>query len=574
MGPRMTDSGWSRNALQGAWALIVLLAGHATAVAAEPPSRPRPNIVVILSDDMGFSDVGCYGSEIETPTLDRLARDGLRFTQFYNTARCCPTRASLLTGLYPHQAGVGHMETDRGFPGYRGDLNDRCATIAEVLAPAGYTSYAVGKWHVTSAIRPKSDAEKRNWPLQRGFSRFYGTIIGGGNYFDPATLVRDNRMLSAFADPDYPAEDYYYTDAISDHAVRFIKEHDATQPFFLYVAYTAPHWPLQVRDRDIKKYAGRYAAGYEAIRRARYAKMLTEGVVTKAETTLWPLPPKLSEKDEWLAWDQRNMEVFAAMVDSMDQGIGRITKAIEDAGQADNTLVCYLQDNGGCAEQIGRGGIGPARAESPSLPPLPADQIGVTVRQKQTRDGYPMREGKGVMAGPADTFIAYGAAWATVSNTPFRMYKHFVHEGGISTPLIVHWPRGIREPGRLERTPGHLIDIMATAVDLAGASYPSDKTPLEGKSLAPLFAGGSVVREALYWEHEGNKAVREGDWKLVAVHGEPWELYDLSRDRSEQKDLSGAEPDRVTRMAAMWDAYAARTNVEPWDKVFPPKKKD
>jgi arylsulfatase A-like enzyme len=547
----------------------VFLGATAWLHAAEPR---RPNIVVILSDDMGFSDVGCYGSEIETPNLDRLARGGLRFTQFYNTARCCPTRASLLTGLYPHQAGMGHMETDRGFPGYRGDLNDRCATIAEVLEPAGYASYAVGKWHVTSAIRPKSGAEKRNWPLQRGFSRFYGTIIGGGNFFDPATLVRDNRMISAFADPDYPAQDYYYTDAISDHAVRFINEHDATKPFFLYVAYTSPHWPLHARDRDIAKYAGRYAAGYEAIRKARYAKMLAEGVVTEAETTLWPWPPKLGEQAEWVSWDQRNMEVYAAMVDCMDQGIGRITKAIEAAGQAENTLICYLHDNGGCAEPIGRGGIGPARPESPTLPPLAADFIGVTVRQKQTRDGYPMREGKGVMAGPADTFIAYGEAWATVSNTPFRKYKHWVHEGGISTPLIVHWPRGISQPGRLERTPGHLIDIMATAVDLAGASYPADKTPLEGKSLAPLFAGGSIDREAIYWEHEGNRAVREGDWKLVAAHGRPWELYDLSKDRPEQNDLSGVEAQRAQRMAAMWDAYAARTNVEPWEKVMPPMK--
>jgi arylsulfatase len=572
MGFRMNDSAWARWSLHGAGVIIGLFAGPARSIAAEPAAPSRPNIVVILSDDMGFSDVGCYGSEIETPNLDRLARGGLQFTQFYNTARCCPTRASLLTGLYPHQAGVGHMETDREFPGYRGDLNDRCATIAEVVAPAGYASYAVGKWHVTGAIRPKSDAEKRNWPLQRGFMRFYGTIIGGGNFFDPATLVRDNRMMSAFADPDYPAADYYYTDAISDHAVRFITEHDATKPFFLYVAYTAAHWPMHARDRDIVKYAGRYAAGYEAIRKARYAKMLTEGVVTAAETTLWPWPPKLGEEDEWLAWDQRNMEVYAAMVDSMDQGIGRIMKAVEDAGQADNTLVCYLQDNGGCAETIGRGGIGPARADMPSLQPLPADFIGVKVRQKQTRDGYPLREGKGVMAGPADTFVAYGPAWATVSNTPFRMYKHWVHEGGIATPLIVHWPRGIREPGRLERTPGHLIDIMATAVDLAGASYPADKTPLEGKSLAPLFTGGAIDREAIYWEHEGNKAVREGDWKLVAVHGDRWELYDLSKDRSEQNDLSGLEPGRVKRMTAMWDAYAARTNVEPWDKITAPKK--
>jgi arylsulfatase A-like enzyme len=562
----------ARSVVRSVAAVTALLPGLAACIAAERAVPPCPHIVVILSDDMGFSDVGCYGSEIETPNIDRLARGGLRFTQFYNAARCCPTRASLLTGLYPHQAGVGDMTEDRGLPGYRGDLNDRCVTIAEALSPAGYTSYAAGKWHVTSGKTPARDKDTRNWPLQRGFSRFYGTIIGAGNFFDPATLVRDNRMLSAFSDPDYPSEDYYYTDAISDHAVRFIREHDATTPFFLYVAYTAAHWPLHARDRDIAKYAGRYAAGYDAIRQARYAKMLTEGVVTAAETALCPWPPTLGEKEEWLAWDRRNMEVYAAMVDSMDQGIGRIVKAIEDAGQADNTLVVFLHDNGGCAEGMGRRGLGRARAEAPTMPPLSADDVTLTVRQPQTRDGYPIREGRGVMAGPADTFIAYGHAWATVSNVPFRKYKHFVHEGGIATPLIVHWPRGINEPGRLERTPGHLIDIMATAVDVAGVSYPSDKTPLEGKSLRPLFAGGSLDREAIYWEHEGNKAVREGDWKLVAAHGERWELYDLSKDRSEQNDLSGVDPERVRRMAAMWNAYAARTNVEPWEAVLSRKK--
>ncbi len=527
----------------------------------------QPNIVVILSDDMGYSDIGCYGGEIETPTLDRLAAGGLRFTQFYNTARCCPTRASLLTGLYPHQAGIGHMVDDKGLPGYRGDLNDSCVTIAEVLGPAGYASYAVGKWHVTKGVNPKSDADKHNWPLQRGFSRFYGTITGAGSFFDPATLVRDNQLISACADPDYPAEDYYYTDAISDHAVRFIREHEATKPFFLYVAYTAAHWPMHARARDIEKYKGRYAAGYEAVRAARYGKMLELGVITAANTTLWPFPADLGERGVYWGWDERNMEVYAAMVDCMDRGIGQIVRTLEESGQLENTLICYLQDNGGCAEAMGRSGVGPRRAEAPSLPVMADTEMRTTFHPRQTRDGYPVRQGKGVMAGPADTFIGYGEAWSTVSNTPFRKHKHWVHEGGIATPLLVHWPQGVDHPGRVTHTPGHLIDLMATCIDLAGAAYPDGKTPLEGRSLAPVFGNGTIDREALYWEHEGNRAIRVGDWKLVAMHGRPWELYNLARDRSEQHDVSGREPGRVSRMAAMWEAYAARANVAAWGEV-------
>jgi arylsulfatase len=560
------------------WLAVTGLCLSGLVAAADPP--PRPNIVVILSDDMGFSDLGCYGSEIETPNLDRLARGGLRFTQFYNTARCCPTRASLLTGLYPHQAGMGHMTQDRGVAGYRGDLNDRCATIAEVLRPAGYTSYAVGKWHVTKAVEPKQESQKSNWPLQRGFARYYGTITGAGSFFDPASLVRDNAFISAAADPEYPAADYYYTDAISDHAVRFVREHDTTRPFFLYVAYTAAHWPMHARERDIAAEKGRYAAGYAAVRQARYAKMLAEGVVTAANTELVPFPAGLGEAGEFWPWDERNMEVFAAMVTSMDRGIGRIVQAIGDRGQAENTLVLYMQDNGGCAETIGREPgkagdlpVAAVRAEKPTLPTQPADMLQKQMTPRQTRDGFPLRQGRGVMAGGGDTFTAYGEAWSTVSNTPFRRHKHWVHEGGISTPLLVHWPRGIRMPGRLEPTPGHLIDVMATAVDLAGAAYPADKTPLEGRSLRPLFGGGTIDREAIYWEHEGNRAVRAGRWKLVAVHRGPWELYDMERDRSDLEDLAAREPDRVRQMAALWEAYAARTGVEPWETVTPAKRR-
>lgn len=556
--------------------VAVILASVSSARGVEPP--PRPNVVVILADDMGFSDVGCYGGEIETQHLDRLARQGLRFTQFYNTARCCPTRASLLTGLYPHQAGVGHMMEDRKHPGYAGDLNDRCVTIAEVLGTAGYSSYAAGKWHLTKSLRPQTAAGRTNWPLSRGFSRFYGTITGAGSFFDPTTLVRDDTPISPLADPEYPAADYYYTDAISDHAVRFVREHDTTRPFFLYVAYTAAHWPMHARERDIEKYAGRYAAGYDAIRRARYDRMLEEGVVTTANTTLAPLPAGLGETGDLWAWDQRNMEVFAAMVDCMDRGIGRIVEAIDAIGQTDNTLICYLQDNGGCAETIGRGApktggdaASPRRGGAPTLPPQPSGMLQPEMIPRQTRDGFPMRMGRGVMAGAGDTFVAYGEAWSTVSNTPFRRHKHWVHEGGISTPLVVRWPRGIARPGRLVHTPGHLVDVMATVVDLAGARYPADKTPLEGTSLVPLFAGGAIDRGAIYWEHEGNRAVRAGDWKLVAVHGGPWELYDLSTDRSEQHDASERQADRVRRMAALWEAYAARADVVDWARIAPAK---
>ncbi len=533
-----------------------------------PAFSAQPNIVYILADDMGFSDMGCYGSEIETPNLDALAKGGLRFTQFYNTARCCPTRASLLTGLYPHQAGIGHMMEDRNLEGYRGDLNKNCVTIAEALKPAGYKAYAVGKWHVTKVTKPKDDSEKYNWPLQRGFDRFYGTIHGAGSFFDPNTLTRDNHYISPFADPEYPTDDYYYTDAISDHAVRFVREHDKSKPFFLYVAYTAAHWPMHARESEIAKYKGKYAAGFEAVRKARYEKMLKEGVVGTGNTTNWALPTEIAEK-ELSAPEQRKMEVFAAMVDCMDRGIGRIVQSLKEAGQYENALICFLQDNGGCAEMVGHVGPGAPRAETPSLPPLSKDYLQPDMVPKQTRDGFPVRQGVSVMAGPSDTYIGYGEAWATVSNTPFRKHKHWVHEGGISTPLIAHWPAGITRKGEIESTPGHLIDLMATAVDLSKTTYPTNVKPMEGRSLAPLFTGGKIEREAIYWEHEGNRAVRVGDWKIVADYNKPWELYNLAEDRSEQHDLSKEHPDRVQQMAAMYDAYAKRANVEPWDKVMP-----
>lgn len=531
--------------------------------------EPRPNIILILSDDMGYSDIEPYGGEIKTPHLQQLADGGLRFTQFYNTARCCPTRASLLTGLYPHQAGVGHMMNDRGFPGYRGDLNRSCVTIAEVLKPAGYATYMTGKWHVTPKIG--ADENKSNWPRQRGFDRFYGTIHGAGSFYDPNSLTRDNTQISPLADPEYQPETYYYTDAISDHAVRFIDEHatisDKSQPFFLYVAYTAAHWPMHALPQDIEKYDGEYDAGYRPIRKQRLKRMKQLGLV-HPETQL---PPDAEDWNdvEHREWEIACMQVYAAMVDNMDQGIGRIVAKLKEHDQLENTLIFFLQDNGGCAEGLGRRGqADPKTPPQEPLQAMAATELQTDMIPKKTRDGRPVRQGPGVMPGPAETYIAYGRGWANVSNTPFREYKHWVHEGGISTPLIVHWPAGVKRAGELEHQPGHLIDIMATCVDVARAHYPSlyrDQpiTPLEGQSLTPAFHGETIERQALYWEHEGNRAIRVADWKLVAKENKPWELYDISVDRIEAQDLSQEMPEKVEELAAMWETWAERANVLP-----------
>lgn len=551
---------------------LALLAALVTRFSLPAATTQRPNILVVLGDDVGFSDIGCYGGEIHTPNLDALARDGIRFTQFYNTARCCPTRASLLTGLHPHQAGVGHMMEDRGHAGYRGRLNRQCVTLAEALKPAGYRSYAVGKWHVTPGQGPKVLAETNNWPLQRGFDRFYGTIHGAGSYFDPSSLVRDNRLITAANDPEYRPANFYYTDAIAEHAIRFIRDHARDrkdQPFLLYTAFTAAHWPLHAKDADIARYKGRYDAGYEPIRASRRTKLRKLGLLDDR----WvPVPPAESwDKVADKAFESRCMEVYAAQLDSMDQGIGRIVAELKAHGQFDNTLILYLQDNGACAEGNGRGNKPTARADQPSLPPMASDEQQFGSQPKQTRDGYPVRQGIGVLPGGPDTYIAYGRGWANVSSTPFREYKHWTHEGGIATPLIAHWPAGIAtgRKGKLETQPGQLVDIMATCVDLAGTAYPGTLggetiQPMEGTSLRPAFRGEPLQRtRPLVWEHEGNRAIRDGRWKLVAKENQPWELYDLDADRSESHNLAAQHPDRVQTMASDWDTWAARAHVLP-----------
>jgi arylsulfatase len=534
--------------------------------------RTRPNIILIMSDDMGFSDIGCYGSEVDTPHLDRLAAHGLRYLQFYNTARCCPTRASLLTGLYPHQAGVGHMMNDRGTEAYQGDLSKHSVTIAQVLRTAGYATYMSGKWHVT----PKDLDSKHNWPLQRGFDRFFGTIHGAGSFYDPNTLTEGNEYI-------VPGEDFYYTDAISDHAVKYIDEHNEDNPFFMYVAYTAAHWPLHARQRDIEKYRGKYDEGWSKLRQERYQRMIDMGLIDSD----WPLSAPDAKADKWdfddhPDWHARCMEVYAAMIDSMDQGIGRIVQKLEQKDELDNTLIFFLQDNGACAEMIGMWNPRHTAEELKERKPMAPGELQKHMVPEYTRDGRPVRQGTGVMPGPADTYIAYSGGWANASNTPFRMYKHWIHEGGIATPLIVHWPAGIEAKNVLRNQPGHLIDIMATCVDVANAAYPTQHNgetihPMQGKSLVPTFADQPLAREALYWEHEGNRAIRIGKWKLVSKADDHphtwiktdelpldmWELYDLEADRTEMTNLAATYPDRVKAMAEKWQAWARQTGVVP-----------
>jgi arylsulfatase A-like enzyme len=559
------------------WIAFGLLAFSAAARAAD---TPRPNIVVILSDDMGFSDLGCYGGEIHTPNLDALAAGGLRFTQFYNTARCCPTRACLLTGLYPQQVGVGHMMEDKGHDAYRGDLNQRGATVAEALKPAGYRTYAVGKWHVTRYTSP--NGPKHNWPLQRGFDRYYGTINGADSYYDPATLTHDNTQISAYGDPDYSPKTFYYTDAITDHAIRFIGDHvkeHKDQPFLLYAAYTAAHWPMHALPEDVAKYKGKYDAGYEPIRKARFERAAKLGLIDPNQQMVPTAGAWDAVKDK--KWEAACMEVYAAMIDRLDQDVGKLIDELKRTGQLDNTLVLFLQDNGACAELQGRTGNKDhpniERPDKPTLPPLkPEALLPPGSVPPQTRDGYPVRMGPKVMPGGPDTYVAYGPGWANVSNTPFREYKHWVHEGGISTPLIAHWPKGIpaARNGGLVKDPGHLIDIMATCLDLSGAKYPADKLPPEGVSLRPAFEGKPLERkQPIFWEHEGNNALRDGKWKLVAKQGKPWELYDMETDRVELYDLAAREPDKVKELAAQWDAWAKRAGVRPWDEIGGKKQK-
>lgn len=510
-----------------------------------------PNIVIVMADDMGYSDIGCFGGEIRTPNLDAMAASGVRFTQFYNTGRCCPTRASLLTGLYPHQAGIGHMVSDRKLPGYIGRLNERCVTIAEVLRTAGYHTAIAGKWHVTPFDYNTQKASHRDsWPLQRGFDRFVGSLAGGGNFYGPKGWMIDNEFVK-------PGKDFYYTDAVSDAAVGFVEQAPKDKPLFMYVAYTAPHWPLHAHEADIKKYDGVYDGGWDAIRSARYERMVKMGIVDKA----WALSPRDKRVKAWAdtpnhrPWRARQMATYAAMIDRMDRGVGKIVASLKAAGRYENTLIVFLSDNGGCEE-------------TPGMPGIKRFATGQDTSRWGNRTD--------VLAGGAETFQSYGIPWANASNTPYRWYKSEVHEGGIATPLVAHWPAGIAAAARgsIRHEPGHVLDLMATCVDIAGAKYPTrfgDRAvqPMEGVSLDAAFRGKRIERSApLCFEHEGNRAIRQGKWKLVRLRNKAWELYDLEADRTETRNLASEHPQRVSEMTVTWEAWAKRANASPgpWDK--------
>jgi arylsulfatase A-like enzyme len=519
-----------------------------------------PNILIILNDDMGFSDIGCYGGEIETPNLDRLAFGGLRYSQFYNTARCSPSRASLLTGLHPHQTGIGILTYDTGPEGYAGDLSRNCVTIAEVLKRKNYRCYLSGKWHIARSLTKPTGA----WPLQRGFDAFFGTIIGAGSFYNPNTLTRGNDNIEHEAEQD---PEFFYTDAISDQAVKYIRAHTKDHPgtpFFQYVAYTAPHWPLHAHEEDIAKYKGRFDAGWDRLREERLARLVKDGIIHPSWrlTDRDPTQPPWTEAED-RAWLLRCMEVYAAQIDRMDQGIGRIVQALEETGHFENTLVIFLSDNGACAEDI------PEGVTAKEL----VDEL--MIAKATTRAGEPVRFGNDpdITPGGEDTYQSYGTAWANLSNTPFRLYKHWIHEGGIATPLVVHWPRGIKEAGGLRHHPGQLPDIMATILDVTGAAYPGEYDghavpPCEGESLVPSFAADGAERGPLFWEHEGNAAVRVGQWKLVRNYPGPWELYDLDADRTEMHDLAAQHPERVREMSEQYAAWAARCGVIPREKIL------
>ncbi len=492
---------------------------------------PRPNIVIILVDDMGFSDIGCYGSEIETPNIDQLAENGLRFTQFYNYGRCCPTRAALMTGRHPHQVGIGHMTEppDRplGFEGpYQGFLNNNCVTIAQVLKEADYHTLMTGKWHLGMH-------RQETWPLQRGFDKFYGCLSGAVNYFKPG----DGRLISFGNETVETDEDFYATDTFTDYACEFISEatKNDDKPFFLYLAYNAPHWPLNAKWEDFKKYKGKYTGGWESLMTNRLAKQKAIGLF---EEDIVPAPHVGPKWDSLKPKQRENLDsimaAYAGCVDSIDQNIGKLTSHLDSLGKLDNTIIFFLSDNGACQE----GGIlGRGSEEMVKNPPL------------ETIGG-----------------VRIGLAWANACNTPFRLYKHFIHEGGACTPMIAHWPEGIPQAkqGAFVRNVAYLPDFMATCVDLSGADYPASAPPCEGVSITPLLKGSSspVHIEPIFWEHEGNAGVRSGNWKLVREYKKPWELYDISTDRTEMKNLAQSNGKKKSELVSLWENWATRNSVK------------
>ncbi len=518
----------------------------------------RPNIILIMVDDMGFSDLGYHGGEIDTPNIDALAHGGVRFSQFHNSGRCCPTRATLMTGLHPHQTGIGHMTNppnksnhDNGVEGYRGFLNRQCVTIAEALKEAGYATLMAGKWHL-------GYNDKSQWPLQRGFDKYYGCIAGATRFFHPESPRDMTLGNEPVTNPKSTTDEAFYTtDAFTDHAIEFIMEREDKlfeQPFFLYLAYTAPHWPLQAFEDDIAKYRGKYKKGWDKLREERFKRQKELGLIAPHIK----LSPKTDKIPDWDSLDAKKqdemdlkMAVYAAMIDRVDQNIGKLVTALRESWLQENTMILFLSDNGGCQEggMLGRG-----------------EFYDVEKRNLQSANSY-------------------GEAWANASNTPFRLYKHYNHEGGTSTPFFIHWPSSIKPQKDWYRTPAQLIDVVPTLLDVAGATYPkkfhgNDIPPLEGKSLRPTFTGKEFDRdEPIFIEHENNASAREGDWKIVGkgvsatdgVKPELWELYNIAKDRTETTNLAAKHPEKLKELTTKWNAWAKRAKVYP--KTDPSKPK-
>ena len=523
------------------------------------PSDSRPNVIVIMVDDLGFSDIGCYGGEISTPNLDALGYNGIRFTQMYNGARCCPSRAALLTGLNAHQAGIGQMTADLGVPSYQGYLRDDCVTMGEVAKSAGYRTLMSGKWHAGGGYdRRLRDQWRRGdakhpLPTQRGFDRYFGLLEAADSYWNPKALMLQDQLIEVESD------DFHLTDAIADHAASQIDDAmSAGEPFFQYIAFTAPHWPLHAWEDDIVKYEGKYMRGWDEVRAARHEEQKGLGIVDSK----WPISARDEDAPPWedvenKEYEDIRMAVYCAMIEEVDRGVGRVVEMLKRHGQFENTMIMFLSDNGGCAELF---------QEDTDWPDPSQWATSLTL------DGQPVRVGDipELRPGPDTTFQAVELPWANVSNAPFRLFKRWIHEGGISTPFIVHWPSRIAEGAIVDNVPMHITDIAATVYDAIGATYPKEYggneiTPLEGESIVPILDGKEWSREKpVAVEHEGNRGIRIGDWKLVAEWDGPWELYNIPEDRTEQHDHASSEPERVASMIREYEVWAERCGVLPW----------
>ena len=506
-------------------------------------SKNRPNIIVIMADDLGYSDLGCYGGEIKTPNLDALAKAGIRFTQFYNAARCCPTRASLLTGKYPHQVGLDKNGQS---------LSKNAATIAEVLKENGYRTGMTGKWHL-SETKEIDDPQKQllwishrkdnsvfapldSYPSNRGFEEHWGVIWGVVNYFDPFSLVHNEEEIKNVPN------DFYMTDFITDKSIDLIDEFSKDpNPFFLYVAHTAPHWPLHALPEDIAKYKGVYDEGWDKLRKNRYNGLIEKGIINFEVAPLAKNESgKLWAENEEKAWEAKHMEVHAAMVDRMDQGIGRLINKLKDTGEYKNTLILFLADNGASSE----------RGYLPGFDRPGHNRNGEEIiysHQKYNRLGDEL------------TWGYLGEAWAGALNAPFRYWKRESFEGGSCSPFIIHWPDGLKgKENTINHGVSHVMDILPTFLDITATNYPDSinglKTiPIEGRSILPLINGeANATRDTLFWEHETGKALRIGDWKISALIGGEWELFNLAKDRTESNNLSLIMPDKVKEMEAIW----------------------